>query len=340
MNTRRPDRERGKDVVQMRVNRLVNEDLQTYFRGILTLDELPHVSSEAHPELIWGKVPDAHEMITVGKRQFGVELYRAKQEAQRGILVVAQHGYSGRARDWSRLAEQVNVAGIDLLAVDMHASGRNKFEQMSMRIDEWAQVATESLHSTLAQEAKAEQKFFVGQSSGGTAGAEIAIRNHSTPVFNGALLIGPTLITVNPDIVVEIERIVRKHAKGKRDAMIDGHWLWALTGQCQDPQRNAAYQHALSEMPGFPFNAAREAVDIPRARLIEHLDAIDIPVILVRGENDQEDRVSLGVAQEELNGKHTPIVIGDPIPQAAHQAHIDNPEAIAALIEQLIQRAS
>ena len=163
-----------RDTSQKRVNEAVNRDLQAFVRSAFGIAELPQVSEDAHPELIYGKEPDVQELLDVGTRTYGVELYRADPATDRNILVVAQHGYSGSERDWSRLVERLHL--------------------------------------------------------------------------------------------------------------------------------------------------------------------IDIPTIMVRGEYDHEDEVSLGVAKEALAGMNGNVLIGESVKGAAHQAHIDQPAKIAALIEQLIQQ--
>lgn len=114
-----------------RINMLVNKELQEHVRSTFSLAELPHLPPDTiEPErLIYGKQPDAREVLEIGKRKFGLELYSANPDTHRSILLIAQHGCSGRARDWGRLADRLNPAGLHLLAVDMHVDGHT---------DDWA----------------------------------------------------------------------------------------------------------------------------------------------------------------------------------------------------------
>lgn len=293
----------------------------------------------ASRDILYGKEPDEVSEFVVREREFGVELYNANPRTDRKIAVVAQHGYGGVARDYSKLAAILNERGITVFSLDMHKQGKNDFERMSMNIDEWADVAIQTPCISQVSKLSIERFIFIGQSSGGSSGAEIAMRGRDEHKYNGALLIGPTLVTGNPEFVRSMDAIFKKYASGYGDIMVDWQWLAPLFPQMKNPALNRAYQAHFTTTPGFPYRSAREAMVIPREELINRLSNVDIPLFMVKGDEDRVDEVSLPTASTELQEHLNPLVELLPnIYGAGHQAHIERPEEIVALVEQLIQK--
>jgi len=294
---------------------------------------------DASRDILYGRAPDESVEIEVGGRKFGAEFYVPQGEAPK-VWVVAQHGYAGRARDYSKLAELLNAEGIGVVALDMHAHGKNDTERMSMRTDEWADVAAQA-PELMRDKMQAEKLIFIGQSSGGSGGAGMLVEEKTHHPYDGAVLIGPTLITVHPELVEQMDTVVGKYTSKDGEVMIDFGWLAPLMNQMHDERLNRAYQTHFTTTPGFPYRAAREAIAIPRERIIDRLGRIDVPTIMVKGEHDHEDDVSLKIAQEELvKQSNQNIEIRPPIQGAGHQAHIEKPEVIAQLIKELLSKSS
>lgn len=300
-------------------------------------EETPVVTPDsANQDILYGREPDARDHFNVGTREFGLELYRPNPEVDRKICVVAQHGYGGRGRDYSKLAEILNEKGITILSLDMHADGKDDFEKMSMRADEWANAGIQARTTSLLTNVALEKYIFVGQSSGGTGGVELLERSKKEHQYDGAILIGPTLVTVHPELVQSMDELAQRYTSENQDVMIDWKWLASLTQQMNDPKLNRAYQSHLATTPGFPYKAAREAIAIPKEKLIERLGQVDVPTFMVKGADDHEDEVSLLTASEVLEKVSNPnITLCPEIQNAGHQAHIEKPEEIAKLVEEL-----
>jgi len=293
-----------------------------------------------HYEAIEGGSPEIEERFKVGERVFGAEYYLPLKERENGVWVVTQHGYGGRARDFSKLAELLKKEGVGLLSLDMHITGKDDYERMSMNIDEWANVAIEArnrLRDSLKEKGKRIGKLiFVGQSSGGSSGASLLVNGKDRHPFSGAVLIGPTLTTVHPELVESMDKIVDDVTSKEDDVMIDFGWFGPLMRQCNDEDRNFAYQAHFATLPGFPYRHAREAIAIDKEKILDRIDSIDVPTILVKGKEDNEDIASIKAVAEVLSANpNQSIHIEEEIEGAGHQAELDKPEVIARLIEKL-----
>ncbi len=311
-----------------------NEALRKLF-GVPEDSQL--IIPDFEPDLLYGKSPDKLTVFQSGNREFRAEIY-FPEKGERNVWAVAQHGYGGRARDFSKLAELLNRDGIGVFSVDMHFQGEDKFERMSMIAGEWARVAM-SAKRVLNHECPPHQRsgtIFIGQSSGGTAGGQL-IELDNQP-YDGALLIGPTLVTPDPDSVVQMDKAVEPFTRKGADFMIDWKWLGLVSNQMHDEALNKAYLSYLASTAGMPYFAARGAYVVPREQFMDWIHDVKVPTFVTRGEFDTEDTTSLEILREELLQKPNPSFTIKPlISDAGHQAHIEKPDEVAKLVRELIK---
>ncbi len=321
-----------------------NADMKIVFRVPTDAPQIDFL--KADQENLYGAEPRSIETIEIGEKKYGVEIYLPKSETPPTTWVVTQHGYGGKARDYSKLAELLNKENIGVMALDMHTpqgttNNEDKIKQMSMSVDEWANAASEIPQTVLKQHGwKTKKLIFIGQSSGGSGGAGLLIKGKESHPYDGAILIGPTLITCSPDeLIKQMDQVVKKYAGEQGNVMLDWKWLAPLLEQFHDPKLNRAYQAYLVTTPGFPLPAARECVAIVREKIIGQLAKIDVPTFMVKGKHDHVDEVSLKVAEETLAAQpNSNINIKPQTEDAGHQVHIEKPKAIAALVQELLMK--
>jgi|GEM_PF-3678681 len=324
------------DKTEQQKNLRVNQALKNMFG-------LPVDAPEAKPmpdaeKLLYGdREPDEIGDLQVNERVFGYEIYRPTKEAN-GVWLVAEHGHCGRARDWAKLAKIANDEGYGLLALEMHKHGRDDYEKMSMKLEEWVaagQQAPEILHQKNIQPKKL---IFLGQSSGGSAGAAMAAEGEQSHSYDGIILIGPTLTNTDPDGVKAMQDLVSQNIGPDKDAMLDWKWMAPLFAQIKDVKLNAAYAGYLSTLPGFPFRNSKDSMVIDDDKILNRLRDINVPLVVSAGEFDVIDHRSIPQLEESL--KHTPNqnVIIEKIKGAGHQAQIEKPELVMSLVDELLSQ--
>jgi pimeloyl-ACP methyl ester carboxylesterase len=313
----------------------VNDAMQKLFG----LEKVPRLRpQDFNVHAYYTDEPSRTYMIEVGGRSFGLEIYVPEQAMNKNIWLVTQHGYGGNPSDWSRLASILKKEGIGIASLGMHVSGKDDYEMMSMRSGEWADVASQA--PSVIEELQNTQLIFVGQSAGGTAGAVMLARGKKAHPYTAAVLIGPTLIPpVAPELVAKMDRNLHEII-GEQDVLLSWDWFTHAIHQMHDDELNRAYQAYYTTLPGYPVRAAAECLTIP-AHVLNNLSAIDVPTILVKGRKDAVDEKSLPAARTALAGQHqSHIMFANEPENTGHQMHIENPEATAAIIRQLIQTMS
>lgn len=315
-----------------------NKRLESTLKHLLNVGEKPELLESFKEEgkgLLYGKKASKETKVEVNDRDFGVEIYEPKEWANKKIWVVAMHGYAGQARDFSRLAEMVNGKNWGLLSFDMHTDGKDVFERMSMNINEWADVGLTAPKILGEQGFEYDKLIFVGQSSGGSAGAEICIRNEKKKVYDGAVLVSPTLTTVISEAeVLAIDLLMKKYLKKTKDVIALFRWLATAYDQVSNETLNKLHQGSLMTQVGMPLISARECYRISD-KLLDALHKINIKTIMIRGEEDKADTKSLKAAQKVLKGNDLVEIIND-VEGASHQMHIGHPEKVLEQIEKLV----
>lgn len=330
-----PERENMEQILNEQIQREANKDLRKLMEA--SEDFTPLTPESADQEMLYGKAPDKTEALEIRERKFGAQFYMPKEGlSDKATWVICQHGYAGSARDYSKLAEILNAQGTGVISLDMHVNGKDDFEKMSMRVEEWAEAARKCPEVLRNNDIEPENLIFIGQSSGGSGGAKMLEGSHE---YNGAILIGPTLVTPEPEFVQVLDATLAPYKDKCQDVMMDWRWLAPMLNQMHDEELNAAYQSHFTTTPGFPVHAARESYHIPREEILNNLDKITVPTFMVKGEFDQADKTSLGEAEKELaTHENRNVEIKPDIKDAGHQAEIEKPEAIAELIKELLEK--
>ena len=327
-----------KGVPDLETQVAANKPLAKLFEVIAKAKEDPEplkAFEEKGEELLYGPEASQKTEVEVNNRKFGVEIYEPKEWADKKVWVVAMHGYAGCARDYSRLAEMINGKGWGLLSFDMHVNGKDPIEKMSMNIDEWADVGLTAPEVLKKLDLEHDKLIFVGQSSGGSSGAEICIRNEEKKVYDAAVLVSPTLTTTLPPGAVEgINLLMRQHTKKGSDIIAFFRWLSTVyKTQIVDETLNKLYKGFLSTRIGMPIKAAEECFHLPKKKLLNRLHKINIPTIMMRGEEDDLDKKSLKAAAKVLP-ENSPVQIMNGIEGCAHQFHIGRPQVLLEQIEE------
>lgn len=322
------------NITDQQNNLKVNQALKAMFGLSVNPPEAQPVSGAE--EMLYGdREPDETGDFQVNERAFGYEIYQPTKEAN-GVWLVTEHGHCGRARDWAKLAKMANDQGYGLLALEMHKHGRDDYEKMSMKLEEWT-IAGQQAPGILNKKGVQPRKLiFLGQSSGGSAGAAIAVEGKQSHPYDGMILIGPTLTNTDPDGVKAMEELVGQNINTDEDVMLDWKWMAPLFAQIKDEKLNQAYAGYLSTLPGFPFRHARDSMVVDDAKILDRLGRIDVPVVVSAGEYDVIDHRSMPQLEERLQRTSNKNVSVQKIEGAGHQAQIEKPELVMSLIDKLL----
>jgi pimeloyl-ACP methyl ester carboxylesterase len=285
--------------------------------------------------LLYGdQKPDEIGDFQVENRTFGYELYRPEGNPN-GTWLITQHGDCGNPRDWAKLAKLAISRGFGLLALDMHKAGQDEYERMSMILEQWEAAAKQAPEILRAKQVAPRKTIFVGQSSGGSAGASLAVKGRGENPYDAMYLIGPTLANTDPGTIATVNLILDRNLKPAEDFMLDWAWLAPLLPQLKDEQLNQAYAGYLSTLPGLPWRNSQDSLAVNEAVILEKLGGIDVPVVFGVGEFDTVDKVSPQKLLERLDKTPNPQVKIEKIAGSGHQAEIEKQEAIMAAIERL-----
>lgn len=315
---------------------IINNELKALFGVSESAPEAAPVPDAE--EILYGdRQPDETSCLEVMGRIFSCEIYYPTNKAN-DIWLVTEHGHCGRARDWAKLAKLANEEGYGLLGFNMHQEGKDPYEKMSMKLDEWTEVARQAPLIFQKKGISPRKLIFLGQSSGGSAGADLLVKGRKSHPYDGAILIGPTLTNVNPEGLAAMDEVVNKYLGPNEDVMLDWKWLAPLLKQFKNEKLDEAYAGYLSTLDGLPYRHSRDSMTIDDSRILEKLDQIDIPVIIAKGEFDEVDHRSINKTQEILKQSPNPNITLSTIEGAGHQAHIEKPELVMQLIEQLVSK--
>lgn len=176
---------------------------------------------------------------------------------------------------------------------------------------------------------------YVGFSTGGFVGLRLGIRH---PELLRSLILVDTSADPEPEENLPRYRLLNLVAR----------WigLWAVAGRVMpimfsdhflsDPDRAALRrewrQHFLENDRVGATRAVKGVMS--RNGVVEHLGAIDVPTLILVGENDvatapeKSERMHAGIAGSELAV----------IPRAGHMSPVEEPEAVTAAIEAFLDR--
>jgi 2-succinyl-6-hydroxy-2,4-cyclohexadiene-1-carboxylate synthase len=247
--------------------------------------------------------------------------------AGRGPAILALHGFTGTARTWARLADDLGDER-RVIAPDLLGHGRSSAPRDPGRyaLEHQADDLAALLAATGALPADV-----VGYSMGARLALVLALRH---PDAVSALL----LESPSAGIADERERARRRAADEAWATLLDHDGLAAFV-DAWEAQRLFASQAALPEAARAALRAERLAHD-PRglagslrgagqgvmAPLGDRLPAIACPALVIAGALDPAGLARARVVAADLPGAHLEIVR-----DAGHAPHLEQPEAFLAL---------
>lgn len=236
----------------------------------------------------------------------------------RGAALVFVHGTGGNGRLWSRQLAHFG-AGHSPVAIDLPGHGR------SGGLDGPASVAAAAgLLASVLEALGAPPAVVVGHGLGGQIALALAL-DHA-PRVKAVATIGTT--SAPPGAGEEIE-VLREVVRGRRPQAFDTPLFRA------SPDMGVVREfwgEVVKTDPRVRLQdlEAYEASDL-RARLGE----VVVPVRVLHGE---EDRYCASSRSEEMVSA-LPNAILTSVAEAGHVAHLEQPEAVNAAIEQLVETA-
>jgi pimeloyl-ACP methyl ester carboxylesterase len=307
----------------------VNKKLKELFQV-----QVPENAITYDTSLLYSEKAPIRCTVGEGPYRINIEMYLPVFGTDRGIRVITQHGYAGTARDWSKMAVILQRCGIGTVSMDMHQSSGDDYARMCFSAKAWADTA-ESLYRYLPA-IHGRKRIFVGQSSGGTAALDLLARGKERHKFDAALLVAPTLVQcISPQTLLDMDSIVAEGGSRNTDVLLSWEWLSFAFEQMSHTDMNRAYQNSCRRFPGFPYRGARECI-VPPPSFLDKLRSVDIPTFFVQGSDDAIDSVSIEAARSYARQNPNPyLVFQEPVENAGHQVHIENPQKIAYIIAAL-----
>lgn len=266
-------------------------------------------------------------MVDVGD---GVEL-RVVSSGQ-GAPLVLLHGFTGSATTWTPLSAALDTR-YAMHAVELPGHGG------SSAPDDAGRYALGRLAADLAGVLDAlgiERAAVLGYSLGGRAALRFALEH---PRRVGALVLEST----SPGIVDPSERTTRRAAD---EALADAieregiarfveRWeqlpLWASQSALPDAVRERLRTERMACSPRGLANSLRGAGAAVEEPVIERLDGISVPALLVAGALDTK-YVALGRVMEQAMPRARLTIVE----RAGHAVHLERPDAFAALVAEFL----
>jgi len=322
------------DNAEIKKEEVINKELKSMF-GVQENSPEAEWTLDMEEKLYGDRQPDEINDFKVGERIFGYELFQPTSKVN-NIWLIAEHGHCGRARDWAKLAKIANEQGYGLLALDMHKHGKDDFEKMSMKLNEWVAVAKQAPEILSSKNIDPEKIIFLGQSSGGSAGAALAIEGKEQSPYDGMVLIGATLTNADPDGNKAVDDLANRHLNAGEDVMIDWKWMAPLLAQLKDEKLSQCYAGYLSALPGLPWRHSKDSSAVDEKIILDRLEKIDVPIIFSSGEEDTIDSKSPSRLEEVLGEKPNANIEIAEIDGAGHQAEIEKPELVMEIIKKTL----
>jgi 2-succinyl-6-hydroxy-2,4-cyclohexadiene-1-carboxylate synthase len=252
-----------------------------------------------------------------------------------GAALIALHGFTGSAETWTPLRDTL-ADRFTIHAVDLPGHGRSDAPEDPGR------YALPRLADDLARVLDAldvETAAVLGYSLGARAALRFALKH---PARVRALV----LESVSPGIVDPAERAERRAADTaladdiEREgiaAFVD-RWerlpLWTSQAALPDSVRASLRAQRLANEPSALANSLRGAGAAAAEPLVEHLATLGMPSLIIAGALDAK-YVGFGRLMERSMPRARLALIEG----AGHAAHLEQPEAFAALVAEFLDAA-
>lgn len=257
----------------------------------------------------------------------GLRLHARVQGKGEPLLLI--HGFTGSMEAWGEevlngLAQDHQVVAVDLIG---HGASEKPADPQRYRVDEVLQDLCQLLDAL-----EMEQACWLGYSMGGRialAGAALKPTRLSSLILESA----------SPGLRNENERRARRRAdealaegilRGGMEAFVD-HWmglpLFATQGKLPPHIREATRRLRLKNSPEALAACLRGNGTGAQPSFWEDLEKIQIPTLLLAGEEDQKFTDINSQMAERMASAELRL-----IPMAGHSIHLENPFAFLAAV--------
>jgi 2-succinyl-6-hydroxy-2,4-cyclohexadiene-1-carboxylate synthase len=249
-----------------------------------------------------------------------------------GTPLVLLHGFTGSAETWAPLSAALGDR-YTTHAVELPGHGG------SAAPDDAGRYALGRLAADLARLLDVlgvERAAVLGYSLGGRAALRFALEH---PGRVSALVLEST----SPGIVDPVERAARRAADDALAESIEREgiarfverWeqlpLWASQSTLPDAVRERLRAQRMASSPRGLANSLRGAGAAAEQPVIERLDAVAVPTLLIAGALDTK-YVALGRLMEQAMPRARLAIVD----RAGHAVHLERPDAFAALVAEFL----
>jgi acylglycerol lipase len=217
----------------------------------------------------------------------GVELALHRwQPAQPGVptaRIALVHGLAEHAGRYDALALALNIAGIELIALDLRGHGKSSGERVWVRVfTDYLRDVDVLLEACAATPPADTPLFLMGHSMGGLIAALYAAERTDAPRLDGLILSSPALRpgTGTPRWMAALSRIVGTLIPRLPAFTIDPARLSRAPGVVEANRRDPLVHHtSIPARTGAQMLAAMERVEKRRA-------SIRLPLLIFHGSED------------------------------------------------------
>ena len=253
-----------------------------------------------------------------------------------GPPVVLLHGFTGSGGTWDPLRDALGERHTTI-AIDLPGHGRSGAPDDPARhaLDRFADDL-----ATVLDELGTSRVALLGYSLGGRAALRFAIRH---PDRLAALIVE----SASPGIAGATERASRLAADRaladtiERDgvAAFVAWWerlpLWESQASLPEDVRARLHSQRLDNRPRGLANSLRGAGAGVEPPVLDRLAMLDVPALIIAGALDEKYVAAGEEMAAAIPGAHVAIV-----PDAGHAAHLERPEAFAALVSGFLDRVA
>lgn len=227
--------------------------------------------------------------------------------------VVLLHGLMGSGACWTHLARALE-ADFDVVMPDARGHGDSSAPSTGYRYDDLANDVV-----GLIQGLGLVQPVLLGHSMGGMTAAVVASRGPG--LLGGLILVDPTFLSPARQIEVYESDVAAQHQRALGLSKSE----LVRQAQSRNPRRPLELIELQAEARLKTSLAAFEVLTPPNPDYREVVRAIDVPTLLVIGDNNPVVTLEMANELRELN----PCVRVEQIPDAGHGLPFDQPERLA-----------
>jgi pimeloyl-ACP methyl ester carboxylesterase len=236
-----------------------------------------------------------------------------------GLPIILLHGLTANGTCWTAVARALE-SDYDIMMPDARGHGKSSAPEAGYRYEDHAKDVI-----GLIKALRLPAPILVGHSMGGLVATVVA--GHHPKLLRGLILADPTFLSP------EVQRQVSEGDAAEQHRRILKMSMDQVVADMRSrhPQRPAALLEILARARLQTSTNAFEVLEQPYPDFRQLVRSIDVPTLLVIGENGV---VSPEVAAE-LQGVNPKFQI-EAISKAGHGLHYDQPERFAALVKSFL----